>query len=261
MLNVPFRSITGCQSAATAGICPTQGRMQSPGGPRAHGSVTLRARVVSAALLACTLVSSLLSVGCAQPLFVSSTKPQSAGPDVAMSSAAPARIPTPRTAEAGQYRIGPEDVLDVSVLGEEDLAGRLVVGPDGWITFPMAGQLLAAGKTVGDLQNEIAARLSGQIRDPVVNVSIAEPAGYQLYVVGKVSKPGQFVVARQVDVLQALAMAGGVTPFANQKGIKVLRQSGSAGEQVFPFDYASILRGQNLQQNIALESGDVVMVP
>jgi polysaccharide export outer membrane protein len=164
---------------------------------------------------------------------------------------------------AAQYRIGPEDVLDISVLDEKDLAARIVVGPDGWIAFPMAGQMMAADKTVSELGQEISARLSDKIRDPVVSVSIAESAGYQVYVVGKVSKPGQFVVSQQIDVLQALALAGGLTPFADQNDIKVLRQRGASGQanQVFPFDYTSIKRGQNLRQNIILQSGDVVVVP
>ena len=164
---------------------------------------------------------------------------------------------------AARYRIGPQDVLDISVLKEEDLSGRLVVGPDGWIAFPMAGQIRAAGKTVAELQQEISLRLKDTIRDPEVSVTIAEPAGYQVYVVGKVSKPGQFVVGQQVDVLQALAMAGGLTPFANQKAIKVLRQGsiGGKADRIFPFDYGSIKRGRNLGQNIVLQSGDVVVVP
>lgn len=159
-----------------------------------------------------------------------------------------------------EYRIGPEDLIEISVLGEEDLKKQVLVGPDGAIAFPMIGQLQAAGKTVGELEREVTARLKEQILDPVVTITVAKPAGYQIYVIGKVNKPGQFVVERSLHALQALALAGGLTPFADQDDIKILRRGG-AGDQVFPFDYSAVQHGQKLEQNIVLQSGDVIVVP
>jgi len=182
---------------------------------------------------------------------------------------APASIPvTPQSSSAGsvdaiseEYRIGPEDVLEIMVLGEDILKTRAVVDPDGWITFPMVGQVLAAGRTASELERELTNKLKVQIRDPVVTVSLADAAGYQVFVVGKVEKPGQFAVGRRIDVLQALALAGGLTPYAEQDEIKIVRRGEKSGDQVFPFTYSAIKRGHKLEQNIVLQSGDVVLVP
>jgi polysaccharide export outer membrane protein len=103
------------------------------------------------------------------------------------------------------------------------------------------------------------------IPDPVVTVSIKKVAGYKIYVIGKVNKPGEYVVGRYVDVLQALTLAGGLTPFAAEGEIRVLRKQeaddGTVKETVIPFDYADVKKGRSLQQNIFLRSGDVVVVP
>ena len=221
-----------------------------------------RSRRLPPLLLGAWLVSLLLIGGCVgNPLMAPKSAPAT-GPLSATGAQVELGQQDPRADVMAQYRIGPQDVLDISVLEEKDLSARMVVGPDGWIAFPMAGQVQAAGKTVTELGEEISARLSDKIRDPMVSVAIAEPAGYQVYVVGKVNKPGQFVVGRQIDVLQSLALAGGLTPFADQNDIKVLRQGGGGkADRIFPFDYGSIKRGQNLRQNIVLQSGDVVVVP
>ena len=160
-----------------------------------------------------------------------------------------------------EYRIGQEDVLEITVLGEDILSTRALVDPDGWIAFPMVGQVLAAGRTASELERELTDKLKEKIRDPVVTVALADAAGYQVYVVGKVDKPGEFAVGRRIDVLQALALAGGLTPFADQNDIKILRRGGQDGDRVFPFDYSAIKRGNKLGQNIVLQTGDVVMVP
>jgi polysaccharide export outer membrane protein len=160
-----------------------------------------------------------------------------------------------------EYRIGPEDVLEITVLGEETLNKRALVDPDGWIAFPMVGQVLVAGSTPGELERELTDKLKEFVRDPVVSVALADAAGYRVYVVGRVEKPGQFLAGRRIDVLKAIALAGGLTPFADQDDIKIVRRGGASGDQVFPFNYAAIGRGNKLEQNIVLQSGDVVLVP
>lgn len=165
----------------------------------------------------------------------------------------------------GDYEIGPEDLLEVSVWKEKDLQREVLVRPDGWLTFPLVGNIRAKGRTALDVQEEITHRLRKYIPDPVVTVSIKKVAGYKIYVIGKVNKPGEYVVGRYVDVLQALTLAGGLTPFAAEGDIRVLRkqeaEDGTVKETVIPFDYSDVKKGRGLQQNIFLKSGDVVVVP
>src|SRR5690349_12763753 len=112
----------------------------------------------------------------------------------------------PKTAEpAGpDYQIAPEDVLDISVWKEEGLSKSVVVRPDGGISFPLAGDVQAAGKTAQELQFEITRRLAKFIAQPVVSVSVAKVAGNKIYVLGKVNKPGEYLAGRYLNVLQAL---------------------------------------------------------
>ena len=158
------------------------------------------------------------------------------------------------------YQIGPEDVLEISVWKEEGLKKETLVRPDGGISFPLIGEIHAAGKTEGQLQKEITQRLDKFIPDPVVSVSVLKVAGNKIYVIGKVNKPGEYAAGRYVDVLQVLSMAGGLTPFAAENGIKVLRKEGGK-DTVFQFRYSQVKNGENLEQNIQLKGGDVVVVP
>lgn len=168
-------------------------------------------------------------------------------------------VPAAAAAET-EYRIGPEDVLQISVWREEALDREVLVRPDGGISFPLAGDVMAAGKTIEELQQELTKRISRYISEPVVTVSVAEVAGYRVYVLGQVRNPGQFVVGRYVDVLQALTLAGGLTPFAAQNDIKIVRRE-DGREVVLPFRYADAKKGRKLQQNVVLRSDDVVLVP
>jgi polysaccharide biosynthesis/export protein len=158
------------------------------------------------------------------------------------------------------YRISPEDVLRISVWREEDLQGEVVVRPDGGISFPLVGDMPAAGKSPAELQAEITQRLTAYIPDAVVTVSVTELRGLRIYVSGRVANPGQYTVGRYVDVLQAISLAGGLTPFADERSISVIRRE-NGREVVFPFNYREVQRGRNLQQNILLKPDDVVVVP
>lgn len=165
-----------------------------------------------------------------------------------------------QTTSARGYKIGPEDVLQISVWKEPELQREVLVRPDGGITFPLAGDIIAAGKKPSELQEEIKNRIKKYIPDAVVTVSVTKLTGFRIYVIGKVKNPGQFVIGRYVDVLQALTLAGGVTPYASQSNIKVLRRR-NGKEIVFPFNYNDVKNGENLSQNINLLNDDVVVVP
>ncbi len=181
---------------------------------------------------------------------------------LALASAAVAAPPAPSTGPPADqtYTVKAGDTLLVSVWKEPDLQGPVLVRPDGMFSFPLAGQLDARNKTVAELQTELTAKLKKFISDPVVTVSIQEIKGNKVYVIGQVQKPGDFVVNPRVDVMQALSMAGGTTPFAALGDIMILRRT-DAGQQALPFKYTEVVRGRNLQQNIMLQAGDVVVVP
>ena len=159
-----------------------------------------------------------------------------------------------------EYRIGPEDVLHISVWKEEDLDREVLVRPDGGISFPLAGDLQVSGRTPIEVQDEIRSRLQRYVPDAEVTVSIEKVSGYTIFVLGEVEEPGQFTLGRYVDVVQALTLSGGFTPYANKRGIQILRRQ-DGREVTYKFDFRSVSRGRNLDQNILLQSGDVVLVP
>lgn len=161
---------------------------------------------------------------------------------------------------AVQYGVKPGDLLRVSVWREQDLQLEVLVRPDGGISMPLAGEIAAQGKSMAQLRSEIRRRLQRFIPDPVVSVSVEEIHGNVVYVIGKVEKPGKFVVGRTVDVVQALSMAGGMTTFAAVNEIRILRRA-DGRQSAIPFRYSDVEKGEDLEQNIVLQSGDIVVVP
>ena len=174
-------------------------------------------------------------------------------------AANPAEVGEP-IVSGGDYQIGPEDTLEIDVWKEKDLQREVIVRPDGWITFPLVGNIEAKGKTAQQLQQEITEWLRQYIPNPVVTVSVKKIASYKIFVIGRVNKPGDYVVGRYVDVLQALTLAGGLTPFAEEGKIKIVRKR-NGKETILPFDYSAVKKGKQMEQNITLMSGDVIIVP
>jgi len=172
---------------------------------------------------------------------------------VASAQQEPERGPT-------DYTIQPGDRLAVSVWNEPDLQLELLVPPDGGIAFPLAGPMSVVGRTTVQLGQEIAERLSRYIAEPLVTVTISEVLGNKIYVLGQVNRPGEFVINPSIDVMQALSMAGGTTAFASLNDVVILRRRGSQ-QVAIPFRYGDVSSGRDLEQNIILESGDVVVVP
>lgn len=160
----------------------------------------------------------------------------------------------------GDYKIGPEDVLEISVWKEKDLQREVLVRPDGWFTFPLVGNIEAKGKSAQQIQDEITQWLKEYIPNPVVSVSVKKIAGYKIFVIGRVNKPGEYVVGSYIDVLQALTLAGGLTPFAEEANIKIVRKE-NGKKTILLFDYSTVKKGKRMEQNITLMSGDVIIVP
>jgi len=158
------------------------------------------------------------------------------------------------------YTINPGDLLEISVWKELDLQRQVLVRPDGGFSFPLSGDIVAVGRTVEAIRRELTAKLEAFIPDLVVTVTVVEINGNKIFVIGQVKNPGEFVMNPYLDVMQALSIAGGATPFAQLNNIKILRRS-NGQQTIRDFRYNDILKGQNLSQNIILEVGDVVLVP
>ena len=171
----------------------------------------------------------------------------------------PAEPPAPMTPPP-EYKLQPGDVLEISVWKEKDLQREVMIRPDNGLSFPLVGDIQTEGKTVEQLRKEIAQRLSKYIPDPVVTVATKQTQGNIIFVTGRVNKPGPYISFRNLDVMQALSMAGGVTPFASENSIKILRRVNGV-ETSIPFKYGQVEGGRRLKQNILLQSGDVIVVP
>jgi polysaccharide biosynthesis/export protein len=158
------------------------------------------------------------------------------------------------------YRLQPGDIIMVSVWKEPDLQLEVLVRPDGALSFPLAGEIDVDGKTIEDMRQTLVERLKRYVPDPVVTVAVKAIGGNRIYVLGKVLRPGEFPFSSPIDVMQALSLAGGATPFAQVNDIVILRRENST-QRAMPFRYGDVERGKNLQQNVLLQSGDTVVVP
>ena len=161
---------------------------------------------------------------------------------------------------AGSYTLNPGDVLRISVWNETDLQQEVMVLPDGTISFPLVGIINVSAKTPAQVQQQIKSKLSRVIPDPEINVTVQSVNGNNIFIIGKVNKPGQMPMIRPTDIMQALSLAGGITAYANGEEIKIIRRTGNK-QQVIPFDYNKLLEGEALNTNILLKSGDTIIVP
>lgn len=159
------------------------------------------------------------------------------------------------------YVIGMEDVLAVSVWGEPELSvPELVVRPDGKVSLPLVNEIQASGLTPIQLQEQIAEKLGDFIADPNVNVTVIKIFSHTVSVVGQVSQPGLYTLGSPTTILDLLARVGGVTEFAKKKDIRVVREE-NGRTRLFRFNYKDVIKGKNLQQNILLKDGDILLVP
>ncbi len=163
-------------------------------------------------------------------------------------------------AESEKYLINAGDVLEISVWNEEALKREVTVLPDGSISFPLTGTVAASGKTLDAVRKELTEKLTEYIAEPVVNIVVKAASGNAVYVTGQVKNPGKYVMVEPMHVVQALSLAGGLTAFAAQDDIIILRKS-SAGSETIQFEYSDLEDGRSLNKKHILKSGDVVIVP
>jgi len=228
---------------------PTQNA--SPRAPKSPESRCRASTVCGAAAVV------LLLAGCASVGELFAGMPSAVEPPE-LASSAPAVEAT--RVDDPAYRLGPEDALEIAVWKDETLKSSVIVRPDGAISFPLVGEVQVAGRTAAEVRQELVRRLARFVPEAEVTVSVARVLSYRIYVIGRVNKPGDYVVGRPIDVLQALTLAGGTTPFAAEDEIRIIRRE--AGRQTsIPFDYARLRKKGDLSQNIVLRSGDVLLVP
>lgn len=175
--------------------------------------------------------------------------------------ALPASVTQPASvALPDDYVIGAEDKLGIVFWREADLSGDVTVRPDGRVTLPVIGELQASGLRPDELRKQIEVAAANYLTEPNVAVVVREINSRRVFVTGRVSTPGVHLLKGSLTVMQAIALSGGLTEFADGKNIKVLRVVG--GKSVtLPFNYKDVVRGRKLEQNVLLLPGDTVVVP
>lgn len=160
------------------------------------------------------------------------------------------------------YIIGPEDVLDIIVWRNTDLSKAVAVRPDGRISLPLLGDVVAAGRTVAQLAEAIAEKLKEFKENPQVSIVVREVNSYAIYVLGEVSKPGKYPLKSKTTLLQAITLASGFTPAASRNKIVVFRFEDQGGKDIkIKASYDDIIMRDDSPQNVQLKPGDTIVVP
>ena len=176
---------------------------------------------------------------------------------MAAPSAEAGKTPTSGGVNDKSYVIGPEDMLFVTVWGNQALSGQALVRPDGKISVALVGELVAAGQTPEQLGSQITERLKagGYLRSPQVTVTVTQVNSKKFFIQGEVNKPGAYSLFVPTTVLEALVNAGGFRDFANKKDIRIMR-----GTERLKFNYNQVIQGKHREQNILVEPGDIILV-
>ena len=164
------------------------------------------------------------------------------------------------------FLLGPEDVLDITVWKNDDLSQKaVVVRPDGKISMPLIGEVMASGRTANQLASQIAVRLKEYKDNPTVTVSVKEVNSYYVYILGEVTKSGKYQLKSRATVLQAVAIASGFTIYAAKNKMQVIRnvqgEDGVTREIRIPARYDDLISGTGAIRNFVLKTGDVLVVP
>ncbi|MBK8277191.1 MAG: polysaccharide biosynthesis/export family protein [Nitrospira sp.] len=164
-----------------------------------------------------------------------------------------------------EFLIGPEDVLVVTVWRNQELSKEVIVRPDGKISLPLIGDIMAAGLSAQVLSKHVADALAEFMSTPTVSVQVKEINSYHIFAVGEVGKPGKIPLKSFTSVVQGISYAGGFTTFASRNNVHVLRMvknaQGETKQVMIPVPYLDIVQGKNLEANFILKAGDVIVVP
>jgi polysaccharide biosynthesis/export protein len=158
------------------------------------------------------------------------------------------------------YVIGPEDVLSIVFWRDKELSADVVVRPDGKISVPLLNDVQAAGYTPEQLRGQVEKAAKKYIEDPSATVIVKAINSRKVHILGNVGKAGTYPLAGDMTVLQCIALAGGLQEYADAKNITIMRKE-DGQDRAFKFNYKDVVKGKNLEQNIALKPGDTIIVP
>jgi polysaccharide export outer membrane protein len=211
-------------------------------------------RVVAVALLG------VYALG-ATPSLAQTSSPATAAATTAPSPSAAPAAPAPASpVDPNEYKIGPEDVLQISVWKNEAISRTVPVRPDGKVTLPLLNDIDAAGMTPMQFRDLLIQKLTEYMPSPEVSVIVIEPRSFKVSVMGEIPKPGRYELRSRTTVLDVIALAGGLSQFASRTKIFVLRPDG-ASQKRLPFNYNKALSAGGEQENFYLQAGDIVVVP
>jgi len=158
------------------------------------------------------------------------------------------------------YIIGPGDSLDINVWKEPDFSRVVVVRPDGKITLPLIGDVVASGLTAIQLQEKLEKLLKEYVEIPKVSVSVTAAHNMKIYLLGNVARPGEIELTKPITVLEAISIAGGLNEWAKQSDLRLMRKI-NGQLKTYRIDYKAIIDGKDPSQNIVLKPGDTIYVP
>jgi polysaccharide biosynthesis/export protein len=220
-----------------------------------HSQVSLRVLVAGMALATCSMT------GNTQQIAASDAKAAHVAPGTAtkLTNGGGSEATRLTTGSSSQYTIGVADVLRVNVWKNADLSQTVTVDPDGFVSLPLLGSVNVAGLSTEQLGTLLTGKYASYVVTPQVTVSVVDIRSRAVFVMGQVGKAGSYPLLAPTTVLQLIAQAGGLTPFAKRKNIYVLRPSMGQSEKI-PFNYVKVVHG-DVRSNIVLQPGDTVIVP
>ena len=195
------------------------------------------------------------TIGCLAQNVISTDRASSSASDPGTALNATVVPPS----QTSQFVLGAADIIHVNVWKNSELSQTVTVGPDGFVSLPLLGDIQVAGMTANELAQALTTKLNSYVVNPQVTVSVVDIRSRQVYVLGQVSKPGGYPLIAPIKVLQLIAQAGGLSNYANRKGIVILRTNKS-GTAKLTFNYDTVVHGDS-KQNIDLQPGDTVVVP
>lgn len=202
-----------------------------------------------------SLLALALLVATSAPAVAQASRPAQTARTPAISTASTAAAAVP-----ADYVIGPEDVLGVLFWREQEMSGDVAVRPDGMITLPLVGDIQAAGLRPEALRDTIQAAAGKYLTDPNVTVVVRQLNSRKVFITGQVATPGAHPLTGPRTVMQLIALAGGLTEYADGEHITIMREEGGKTRS-FKFNYKDVAKGKKLEQNIQLKPGDTVVVP
>jgi polysaccharide export outer membrane protein len=167
---------------------------------------------------------------------------------------------TPASKSDDDYLIGPGDLLSIDIWKEPELSKQVTVRLDGNISMPLVGDLQAAGFTCPELRDQLTEKYKGYVEVAEVSVTLVQSLSKKIYILGRINSPGEYPLQKNMTILQAISLGGGLDQWADTSNIKLIRKIKGV-EKTFKVDYDAIVSGEDLSQNVQLQPDDTIFVP